>query len=81
MDDESQDLYLKALKLLNLRDLSRKSGRGYRTLHAYLRKEFNPSKEAMRELVEYLGAEAQMLTAAKEELEAALEERKEEADG
>jgi hypothetical protein len=54
MPTDPRDLYLEALKLLNLKDVARSTGRGYRTLHAYLRKEFNPPEAAMRELVGYL---------------------------
>lgn len=68
MADDPKDLYLEALKLLNLKDLARKSGRGYRTLHAYLRKEFNPPESAMRELIEYV----RDFTTAAEDLEEAL---------
>ena len=74
MADDSKDLYLEALKLLNLKDLSRKTGRGYRTLHAYLREEFNPPESAMRELIEYL----KEFTTASESLEEALHREEEE---
>jgi hypothetical protein len=75
MPDDSREIYLEALKLLNLKDVARKTGRGYRTLHAYLRKEFNPPEAAMQELVQYL----KEFTTAAEQLEEALA-RKEEED-
>jgi hypothetical protein len=78
MPNTAQDLYLGALKLVNLSDLARATGRGYRTLTAYRKGEFNPSRGAMEEALGYLRTRAETLTAAADALEAAL--NKEERD-
>lgn len=71
---DAQDLYLEALKLVNLSHLARKTGRGRRTLVAYQRKEFKPSTAAIQELVQYLREEARTLTAAADGLLAEINE-------
>ena len=73
-------LYLDALKLVNLSRLSETTGRAYRTLQAYRRKERRVTDEAARELAVYLRKHASSLTGAAEQLEATLrkEERKDE---
>lgn len=81
MPKTTQDLYLEALELVNLSDLARATGRGYRTLTAYRKGEFNPSEAAMKETLQYLRARAEELTQAADELEAALTQNKEEEDG
>ena len=72
MDDRLRTRYLKALALVNLADAARETGRGYRTLHAYLRGERRVTHEAARELIRYIRARATQLTAAADALEAAL---------
>ncbi len=58
----------------SLRDVSKGIGRGYRMLHAYLRKERNVTPEAARGLIGYLRERSRELEHAADELEAALEE-------
>ena len=58
----------------SLRDVAKGIGRGYRMLHAYLRKERNVTPEAARGLIEYLRERSGELAHAADELEAALEE-------
>ncbi len=58
----------------SLRDVAKGIGRGYRMLHAYLRKERNVTPEAARGLIKYLRHRARQLSHAADELEAALEE-------
>ena len=62
------------LATANLGDVARRMGRGYRMLHAYLRKERNVTPDAARGLVKYLRERARQLSHAADELEAALEE-------
>ena len=72
--------YLRTLKLLNLRDLSNETGRGYSTLMAYQAGTRRVTAEAGRELIKYLRGSAKELTAAADALTAALD-REEEKDG
>ncbi len=58
----------------SLGDVARGMGRGYRMLHAYLRKERNVTPEAARGLIGYLRERSRELAHAANELEAALEE-------
>ena len=58
----------------SLGDVSKGIGRGYRMLHAYLRKERNVTPEAARGLIKYLRHRARQLSHAADQLEAALEE-------
>ncbi len=74
MPDTVTQLYLKALKLVNLSRLSEATGRAYRTLQAYRRKERRVTDAAVRELAQYLRAHASSLTKAADQLEAALHE-------
>ena len=69
-----EDSYLGALGLLNLKDLARESGRGYRTLHSYRLGERRISEAAVREMLEYIRERSEKLTAAANALEAALEQ-------
>ena len=58
----------------SLGDVAKGIGRGYRMLHAYLRKERNVTPEAARGLIKYLRERARQLSHAADALEAALEE-------
>lgn len=77
MPDDWKARYLDALRPLNLREVARETGRGYRTLHSYLRGERGVPREAVEELVEYLRSRASTFTVAADEIEAALQEEKE----
>ena len=55
-------------------------GRGYRMLHAYLRKERNVTPDAARGLIKYLRNRARQLSHAADELEAVLEDHLKEED-
>ena len=79
MGKKTEDRYRKALELLNVKAVSRETGRGWRTLMAYRRSERRVTAAAARELVEYLRRQSSRFTAAADALEAALEE--EEGDG
>ena len=65
--------YLRALSALNLRDVARLTGRGYRTLQAYRGGDLQPSAEAVQELIAYLRQRSKTLTHAADTLEAAQE--------
>ena len=58
----------------SLGDVSKGIGRGYRMLHAYLRKERNVTPDAARGLIKYLRNRASQLSHAADELEAVLED-------
>ncbi len=58
----------------SLRDVAKGIGRGYRMLHAYLRKERNVTPDAASGLIKYLRHRARQLSRVADELEAALEE-------
>jgi hypothetical protein len=70
-------LYLKALDLLNLSDVSRETGRGYRTLKAYRGRDRRITSEAARELASYLRSRGRLLNEAADKLEAALAKEEE----
>ena len=74
MGKEMEDRYLEALRLLNLSELARVTGRGYRTLKAYRIGERRITEAAVKELVEYLRDQSKEFTAAADALAAALEE-------
>lgn len=74
----TEDQYLAALELVVLSDLSRSTGRAYRTLQAYRNGDRRITAPAARELAEYLREQAQAFTAAAERLEAAIAEEGEE---
>ena len=63
--------YLQALARLNLSDVSRETGRAYRTLQAYRRGELQPSAAAVSELIAYLRAQTKSSTHAADKLTAA----------
>ena len=79
MGKKTEDRYRTALELLNLKEVSRQTGRGWRTLMGYKRSERRVTEPAARELIDYLRHRSTRLTAAADALEAALEQ--EEADG
>lgn len=66
--------YIDTLSGLNLAEVARETGRGHRTLHAYVRGERRVTDAAARELIEYLRAKADTFTAAADKMEAALKE-------
>ena len=65
--------YRETLASLNLADVARVTGRGHRTLHAYVREERNVTTPAVGELIEYLRAKSATYTAAADKMAAALE--------
>jgi secreted protein with Ig-like and vWFA domain len=69
-----EDSYLAALELVMLSDLSRSTGRAYRTLQAYRKGDRRVTPAAARELIVYLRSQAQAFTAAAEQVEAAITE-------
>ncbi len=73
----SRDLerwYRETLSGLNLAEVARETGRGHRTLHAYVRQERRVTDAAVRELIVYLRARSDTFTAAADKMAAALEE-------
>ena len=71
--DQIRDRYLEALDLVSLADLSRESGRAYRTLTSYRLGERRVTEAAAQELAVYLRSRSESLMAAAAALEAALE--------
>ena len=71
---DAQFRHAAAQATASLRDVAKGIGRGYRMLHAYLRKERNVTPEAARGLIGYLRERSRELAHATNELEAALEE-------
>jgi hypothetical protein len=69
-----EDSYLAALELVMLSDLSRSTGRAYRTLQAYRKGDRRVTPAAARELIVYLRSQAQAFTAAAEQVEVAITE-------
>ena len=65
--------YRETLASLNLAEVARETGRGHRTLHAYVRQERRVTDAAVRELIEYLRAKSDTFTAAADTMAAALE--------
>lgn len=66
--------YRETLGGLNLAEVARETGRGHRTLHAYVRGERNVTKRAVEELIDYLTTKSDTFTAAADKMAAALEE-------
>ncbi len=64
----------------SLGDVSKGIGRGYRMLHAYLRKERNVTPDAARGLIGYLRERSRELASTADQLEAALEDHLNEED-
>ena len=73
MGKKTEDRYRNALELLNVKAVSRETGRGWRTLMAYKRSERRVTAAAVRELVGYLRSQSSRFMAAAAALEAALE--------
>ena len=76
MTHMSKDLerqYREALRGLNLAQTARDTGRGLRTLHAYMNGDRRVTESAARELVDYLRSKSRSFTAAADKVEAALE--------
>ena len=65
--------YREALKGLNYAEVSRETGRGLRTLHAYMNGDRRVTDAAVRELITYLRARSDTFTTAADRMEAALE--------
>jgi hypothetical protein len=74
MGNAMEDQYLAALERVVLTDLSRSTGRAYRTLQAYRKGDRRVTPAAARELIVYLRSQAQAFTAAAEQVEAAITE-------
>ena len=66
--------YRETLSGLNLAAVARETGRGHRTLHAYVRGERNVTRPAVEELVAYLRSKSDTFTAAADKMAAALEQ-------
>ena len=64
--------YREALKGLNYAEVSRETGRGLRTLHAYMNGYRRITEPAARELIDYLRAKSETFTTAANRVEAAL---------
>ena len=73
MQSDLAKWYIETLSGLNLAEVARETGRGHRTLHAYVRGERNVTKPAVVELIGYLRAKSEHFTAAADRMEAALE--------
>ena len=78
MGTEMKDRYLEVLALLNMRDVAKETGRGYRTLQSYRLGERRITEAAVREMVKYLKERSDTLSAAADALASALE--KEDSD-
>ena len=74
MGTEMKDRYLEVLALLNMRDVAKETGRGYRTLQSYRLGERRITEAAVREMVKYLKERSDTLTAAADALASALEQ-------
>ena len=74
MQSDLAKWYRETLSGLNLAEVARETGRGHRTLHAYVRGERNVTRPAVEELVTYLRSKSDTFTAAADKMAAALEE-------
>ena len=74
MSKDLQRWYKETLSGLNLAEVARETGRGHRTLHAYVRGERNVTRPAVEELVTYLRSKSDTFTVAADKMAAALEE-------
>ena len=74
MSTELAKRYKETLSGLNLAEVARETGRGHRTLHAYVRGERRVTDAAVRELIEYLRAKSDTFTASADKMAAALAE-------
>ena len=73
MGKDLERQYREALRGLNLAQTARDTGRGLRTLHAYMNGDRRVTESAARELVDYLRSKSTSFTAAADKVEAALE--------
>ena len=73
MSKDLERQYREALRSLNYAEVSRKTGRGLRTLHAYMNGDRRVTDPAVRELIEYLRVKSDTFTAAADKMAAALE--------
>ena len=74
MSKDQAERYREALNSLNLADVSRATGRHYRTLHSYLRGERRITDVAVTELIKYLRARSAEFTAAADQLAEAFDQ-------
>ena len=73
MSKDLERQYREALKGLNYAEVARETGRGLRTLHAYMNGYRRITEPAARELIEYLRAKSETFSTAADRVEAALE--------
>ena len=73
MSADLEQWYRETLASLNLAEVARETGRGHRTLHAYVRRERRVTNAAVRELIDYLRTKSDTFTAAADKMAAALE--------
>ncbi len=73
MSKDLERQYREALRGLNLAQTARDTGRGLRTLHAYMNGDRRVTEAAARELVDYLRSKSETFMAAADQVEAALE--------
>ena len=73
MSKDLERQYREALRGLNYAEVSRETGRGLRTLHAYMNGDRRVTEPAARELVQYLRSRSAMYSAAADRVAAALE--------
>ena len=74
MSADLEQWYRETLASLNLAEVARETGRGHRTLHAYVRRERRVTNAAVRELIDYLRTKSHTFTAAADRMESALEQ-------
>ena len=72
MGKDLERQYREALRGLNYAEVSRETGRGLRTLHAYMNGDRRVTQPAARELIEYLRSRSKSFTVAADKIEAAL---------
>ena len=72
MRKDLEQQYREALRGLNYAEVARETGRGLRTLHAYMNGYRRVTEPAARELIEYLRARSATFTSAANRVEAAL---------
>ena len=68
MGNKTEDCYRKALELLNVKEVSRETGRAWRTLMAYKRQERRVTTSPARELIQFLRSQSSRFTAAADAL-------------
>ena len=73
MGKDLERQYREALRGLNLAQTARDTGRGLRTLHAYMNGDRRVTEAAAGELVDYLRSKSETFMAAADKVEAALE--------